>query len=75
MLGVGVMSLVLLLAIGVTGWYFLRNPGQSNATDDQTLPAAASSPPSVSSAPSGSPSQTSAVCEPNRLEHPRPPGR
>ena len=72
MLGVGVMSLVLLLAIGVTGWYFLRNPGQSNATDDQTLPAAASSPPSVSSAPSGSPSQTSAAVNPtgsNILAH------
>jgi len=27
MLGVGVMSFVLLLAIGVGGWYFLRNPG------------------------------------------------
>ena len=72
MLGVGVMSLVLLLAIGVTGWYFLRNPGQPNATDDQTLPAAASSPPSVSSAPSGSPSQTSAAVNPtgsNILAH------
>jgi glycerophosphoryl diester phosphodiesterase len=72
MLGVGIMSLVLLLAIGVGGWYFLRNPGQPNATDDQTLPAAASSPPSVSSAPSGSPSQTSAAVNPtgsNILAH------
>jgi glycerophosphoryl diester phosphodiesterase len=72
MLGVGVISLVLLLAIGATGWYFLRNPDQSNATDYQTLPAAASSPPSVSSASSGSPSQTSAAVNPtgsNILAH------
>jgi glycerophosphoryl diester phosphodiesterase len=72
MLGVGIMSLVLLLAIGVTGWYFLRNPGQPNATDDQTLPAAASSPPSVSSAPSGSSSQTATSDNPtgsNILAH------
>jgi len=72
MLGVGVISLVLLLAIGISGWNFLRNPGQSNATDDQTLPAAASSPPSVSSAPSGSPSQTATSDNPtgsNILAH------
>jgi glycerophosphoryl diester phosphodiesterase len=72
MLGVGVISLVLLLAIGVTGWYFLRNPSQPTATGDHNSPAPASSPPSVSSAPSGSPSQTSAAVSPtgsNILAH------
>ena len=72
MVGVGLLSFVLLLAIGVTGWYFLRTPSQPSATDDQNLPSAASSPPSISSAPSGSPSQTSAAVSPtgsNILAH------
>jgi glycerophosphoryl diester phosphodiesterase len=69
MLGVGVISLVLLLAIGVTGWYFLQ---PTTTGGDHNSPAPASSPPSVSSAPSGSPSQTSAAVNPtgsNILAH------
>jgi glycerophosphoryl diester phosphodiesterase len=51
-------SIVLLVAVGVAGWYFTRDPDQPNATEHGNSPAA-SSPPSASDAPSGSPSKTS----------------
>ena len=46
-------SIVLLVAIAVAGWYFTRDPDQPNSTAPS-----ASSPPSATDAPSGSPSKT-----------------
>jgi glycerophosphoryl diester phosphodiesterase len=51
-------SIVLLVAVGVAGWYFTRDPDQPTTTGQGNAPAA-SSPPSATDAPSGSPSQTS----------------
>jgi glycerophosphoryl diester phosphodiesterase len=51
-------SIVLLVAVGVTGWYFTRDPDQPNAGGQGNSPSA-SSPPSATDAPSGSPSKTS----------------
>jgi glycerophosphoryl diester phosphodiesterase len=60
-------SIVLLVAVGSAIWYFQRGTRAEPATS-----ASASNPPSVSSAPSGSPSQTSKAEEPtgsNILAH------
>jgi glycerophosphoryl diester phosphodiesterase len=52
-------SIVLLLAVGVAVWYFQRS-----MTADPASSRSASSPPSITTAPSGSPSQTSKAEEP-----------
>ena len=52
-------SIVLLLAVGVAVWYFQRS-----MTADPQSSRSASSPPSITTAPSGSPSQTSKAEEP-----------
>jgi glycerophosphoryl diester phosphodiesterase len=52
-------SIVLLLAVGVAVWYFQRF-----MTADPQSSRSASSPPSITTAPSGSPSQTSKAEEP-----------
>ncbi len=52
------VSIVLLAAVGVTVWYFPRNPGAGPANGQGSF-AATSSPPSVSTAPSSSASKTS----------------
>jgi glycerophosphoryl diester phosphodiesterase len=50
-------SIVLLVAVGVAGWYFTRDPDQPNAGGQGNSPSA-SSPPSATDAASGSPSKT-----------------
>jgi glycerophosphoryl diester phosphodiesterase len=52
-------SIVLLLAVGVAVWYFQRS-----MTADPQSSRSTSSPPSITTAPSGSPSQTSKAEEP-----------
>ena len=51
-------SIVLLVGVGVAGWYFTRDPDKPNATGQGNSPSA-SSPPSATDAPSDSPSKTS----------------
>jgi glycerophosphoryl diester phosphodiesterase len=55
-------SIVLLVAIGVAGWYFTRD--QRNGTSGQGNSPTISAPPAANTAPSGSPSQTSTSDDP-----------
>jgi glycerophosphoryl diester phosphodiesterase len=55
-------SIVLLVAIGVAGWYFTRD--QRNGTSGQANSPTISAPPAATTAPSGSPSQTSTADNP-----------
>jgi glycerophosphoryl diester phosphodiesterase len=57
-------SIVLLGAVGGAVWYFTRDPGQGTATTSLGNSASASNPPSVTTAPSGSPSKTSTADDP-----------
>jgi glycerophosphoryl diester phosphodiesterase len=57
-------SIVLLGMVGVAVWYFTRDPGQGTATTSLGNSASASNPPSVTTAPSGSPSKTSTADDP-----------
>jgi glycerophosphoryl diester phosphodiesterase len=54
----------LLGMVGVAVWYFTRDPGQGTATTSLGNSASASNPPSVTTAPSGSPSKTSTADDP-----------
>jgi glycerophosphoryl diester phosphodiesterase len=56
-------SIVLLVAVGVAVWYFMRDPG-GTATPGPGNSGSASNPPSVTPAPSGSPSKSSAADDP-----------
>jgi glycerophosphoryl diester phosphodiesterase len=63
-------SIVLLVAIAVAGWYFTRD--QRNGTIGQNNSPSISAPPAATTAPSGSPSQTSKAEDPtgsNILAH------
>jgi glycerophosphoryl diester phosphodiesterase len=55
-------SIVLLVAIGVAGWYFTRD--QRNGTTGQANSPSISAPSAATTAPSGSPSQTSTADNP-----------
>ena len=57
-------SIVLLVAVGVAAWYFTRDPDQGTATPGPGGSRSASNPPSVTTAPSGSPSKTSTADDP-----------
>ena len=57
-------SIVLLGTVGVAGWYFTRDPGQGTATPRLGNSVSASNPPSVTTAPSSSPSKTSTADNP-----------
>ena len=56
-------SIVLLAAVGVAGWYLTRDPDQPRTTGPENSVSAAN-PPSETTAPSGSPSQTSTADDP-----------
>ena len=60
-------SIVLLVAVGVAAWYFMRDPGQGTATPGPGGSGSASNP-SVTTAPSGSPSKSSAAEDPTGLD-------
>ncbi len=61
-LAVVAASIVLLAAVGVAGWYFTRDSDQR--TSGQGTSASEANPPSVTTAPSGSPSKTSTADAP-----------
>jgi glycerophosphoryl diester phosphodiesterase len=63
MLVAAATSIVLLVAVGIAVWYFMRDPGQGTASPGPDNSGSASSPPSVA-APSGSPSKSSAADDP-----------
>ena len=57
-------SVALLLAGGGAAWYLTRDPGQITGTIGQNNSSSASDPPAATTAPSGSPSETSTSDDP-----------
>jgi glycerophosphoryl diester phosphodiesterase len=64
MLVAAATSIVLLVAVGIAVWYFMRDPGQGTATSGLGNAGSASNPASITTAPSGSPSKSSAADDP-----------